>query len=83
MKVMIDIPEDIYNEIKEKHEISAEKFIRHTAYLEVAVEYGIPFPEDATNGEMIKTLFPNDSRNFLIVNMERDWWKEPYIREEE
>ena len=42
------------------------------------------FPEDVTNGDMVKALFPNDSRDFLIVNMDRDnWWNAPYKAESE
>ena len=43
----------------------------------------IPIPTKATNGDMIKAMFPNDSRNFLIVNMGRnDWWNAPYNLQE-
>ena len=45
VELVIKIPEEIYNEIKEKHSISLEHFISYTAYLTLAVEYGTPLPE--------------------------------------
>jgi hypothetical protein len=42
------------------------------------------FPDNATNGDVIKAMFPNDSIDFLIVNMDRrDWLNTPYRRETE
>ena len=40
----------------------------------IAIQYCINIPEDATNGDVIKALFPNVSMNYLIVNMERNSW---------
>ena len=53
MKLIIDIPENDYNNIKEyceTHEIvkSTYSYIYH----------GTPLPDNATNGDVIKALFP-------------------------
>ena len=53
-----------------------------------AIRHGKPFPDGATNGDVIKAMFPNiplDENNFLVRksrhdNTEywKDWWNAPY-----
>lgn len=56
----------------------------------------IPIPENATNGDMIKAMFPNfkitDLKNKMIKvdisesydeYFEKTWWNSPYKRESE
>ena len=42
------------------------------------------YKKPMTNGDVIKVMFPNDSRGFLVVNIGRnDWWNTQYKREVE
>lgn len=51
----------------------------------------IPLPDNATNGDVIKTLFPDvkvygcsgyahpsDKSSVLLEHMSSDWWNAPY-----
>lgn len=35
-------------------------------------------PRKATNGEVLKALFPNDFRGDICVIKNADWWISPY-----
>ncbi len=51
---------------------------------DIPIYNAIIIPDGATNGDMIKAMFPNDSRGFLVVNIGRnDWWNTPYKKEVE
>jgi len=43
-----------------------------------AYKKGIVFPKNATNGDIIKALFPNVGRNFMNVIDLNLWWNAPY-----
>ena len=53
----------------------------------------IEIPDNATNGDVIKTLFPNVERcgvvlmdnleNIIATNVNLGWWNAPYKREGE
>lgn len=93
MRVVIEIPEDIYNHIV----IDSEYF---TPSLVNAFKNGTVLPQNSTNGDMIKAMFPSieiiDLPRFkevytgipfgkLIganIDCMRDWWDAPYEREE-
>ena len=85
MKLIINIPEETYD------------FIKRTGYhaqsLYEAIKNGIPIPDNATNGDVIKAMFPNGKYNEYFADVEmkteendtrfksvfdRDWWDEPY-----
>ena len=85
VEVIIKIPQKVYEDcimipsvIKDwKDEISK------------AFKNGIVLPEDATNGDMIKALFPNGSQvkgaSIYVMNDNKsnvfydfDWWNAPY-----
>ena len=36
----------------------------------------IRIPKDATNGDVIKAMFPNESD--FDTNFDLDWWNKPY-----
>lgn len=84
MKLIIDIPEEEYNHIKRTNEYS----IAHTGY----IYDGTPIPDNATNGDVIKAMFPkayvDENRYetpFIDVTYEGEvksfsetWWNSPY-----
>jgi len=76
MQIVIDIPEDDYRKVQDGR--------ASVSMMRKAIANGTPLHKCDTNGDVIKALFPNDSRGFLIVNMDRnDWWNAPYKTESE
>lgn len=86
MKVIIDIPKEEYDIIK-----SYKSFMSWTEGL---IKKGVAIPEGATNGDMIKAMFPD--MQFNIVNelvwtnidgqstrFLTEWWNAPYMKEVE
>ena len=77
MKLLIDIPEDSYERV-----MNPDKFYRDIDGEKIrwAVYKGIPIPDNATNGDMIKTLFSNTFDNFCErTTWEWNrWWNAPY-----
>ena len=82
MKLIIDIPEDIYNHII----VDSEYF---TPSLVNAFKNGTPIPDNATNGDVIKAMFPDaeihiDGNYVFIHHMGFwikciiRWWNAPY-----
>lgn len=84
MRILIDIPEYDYERIREYYEKndtveSTYSYIYH----------GTPIPDNATNGDVIKALFPNsdieEHRTYMKI-VEGDyllpcayqWWNAPY-----
>ena len=53
MKLIIDIPEEEWLFIKAKIAIEDD------SYIDRAIANGTPIPDNATNGDMIKAMFPN------------------------
>ncbi len=76
MKLIIDINEDTYKDIKRGkvytsvHEVPQESVL--------AIQTGTPIPDNATNGDIIKTLFPKIDDNFSNVIDLKLWWNAPY-----
>ena len=88
MQLVIDIPDGCYEEL------NSGRFPVQDAYRLVAwVKNGTPLPKGATNGDIIKTLFPNAEINYGLngivgvkfIHMtvfDLDWWNAPYKRED-
>lgn len=63
MKLVIDIPEEVYTFIRNVwKDVESDK---RSPFSELckAVENGKPLPQSATNGDMIKALFPDAKVN--------------------
>ena len=85
MKLIIEIDKEKYNQIVNSYQGSN---VRPKDY-EIAIINGTPITDDATNGEVIKAMFPNakiehqggivrfivDGWSFQIAE---DWWNAPY-----
>ena len=89
MKVIIDIPNHLYKLLKDLPSDSNEGTIENV--LMKAVENGTPIPDNATNGDVIKAMFPtadislNDSCFEGVVNkygFDMKWWNAPYQKGE-
>lgn len=90
MKLIIDIPKKTYNEISEKTtikcgEVFAQKLLKY-------IKNGTPIPDNATNGDVIKALFPNfymDERSHTVwvgydnMSFHKEWWNAKYMEGED
>lgn len=77
MKIVIEIDEDVYKKIvADKYAIYDKMFY--------SIKNGTPIPDNATNGEVLKTMFkPNRiTRTDDVVREEYEfdevWWNAPY-----
>ena len=81
MKLIIDIPEEEYKRL-----VYIDMF-----KLRGYIQNGTPIPDNATNGDVIKAMFPSgkiwksDSYMCLLIDgqgdaqmFDADWWNSPY-----
>ena len=61
MKVIIDIPEDRYKEIMTYKEGCVK-----LGYFETIIANGTPIPDNATNGDVISSIFNIDIKDKLV-----------------
>ena len=83
MKLIIDVPEaplygDMYTAICENGYI----FDEDNEYIAKAIKNGTPISDNATNGDVIKAMFPNgikiDRSTAYAKRVTEDWWNSPY-----
>ena len=85
MQIVIDIDEKEYKRIIKGNWIGE-------AMAEI-IENGTVLPDNPTNGDMIKAMFPNlaykdgsqterlfDSEDLVVGDLFNDWWNAPYER---
>ena len=70
MKLIIDIPDKDYEKLKDGH--------IPFSILDV-MQNGTPIPDNATNGEIIKALFPNE--HDFETDFDEEWWNSPYQKD--
>ena len=83
MKRLIDMPDTIWDWIiwGFPDEEDKDKLID-------LIKNSIPLPDNATNGEMLKAIFPDgipsgeDSDDYFIKT-DTDWWNAPYKADKE
>jgi len=74
MKLMIDIPDKDYD-----NKTLVDYFGCYSKMLDATIYNGTPIPDNATNGDVIKAMFPNDNTvKVMEVRMKSDWWNAPY-----
>ena len=75
MKILIDLKDVYYEGIKKERilDTSIQPIL-------MAIKHGVKIPDNATNGDMIKVLFPDEDLKSIL----RDdfWWNSPYKRGE-
>ena len=69
MKILIDISDETFTRIK-NHNVN----LKHLEIMCESVFNGIRIPDNATNGDVIETLFGND------YSAKKSWWNAPYQR---
>ena len=82
MKLIIDIPEREYKVICENNYVAV---CACPNLLSNAIKNGTPIPDNATNGQVIQTLFkPNrverTADDVIVENYDfsKEWWNSPY-----
>ena len=90
MRSIINIPEKIEEYIKDYIPIGAgDNVFCYPDEIARMIQNGTPIPDNATNGETIKAMFPNteimitDERVFLrdgtiVMIFPLRWWNAPY-----
>ena len=73
--LLIDIPEKEYEDLKNNIHISVPNLIKY-------IENGTPIPNNATNGDVIKMMFPEINKYFSNVVDWQLWWNAQYQKEE-
>ena len=73
MKLIIDIPEEVY-----KYGTLGLYFDCYSMRLHDTILSGTPIPDNSTNGDVIKTMFPNECD--FETDFDEDWWNESYQR---
>ena len=82
MQIVIDIPEDKYNQIVNSYQGSN---VRPKDY-EIAVINGTPIPDNATNGDVVEIMFNEediwDIQTALNLHSETiGWWHSLYCED--
>lgn len=75
MNVLINIDEKVYKTIKDIHNIDKSAIGTHT-YMLKAIANGTPILDNATNGDVIKALFPNE--HDFETDFDEVWWNALY-----
>ena len=71
MKILINIPEDVYTRLFDNGIQDNEIAVDDVCEMARALRLGTPMPDNVTNGDIIKAMFPNteimitDERLFL------------------
>lgn len=73
MKLIIDIPEEKYNDILHTH-------VNMRGIVGNAVAIGTPIPDNATNGDMLKAMFPDGVKTSIAYprDVSKEWMNAPY-----
>lgn len=85
MELLIDIPDEVGNEIRNSGKFCYEdRFNGKTlvAYMHRAIKEGVVLPNNATNGEVIKAMFPNVKTIGHPIKTENDSIRNHAIGEE-
>ncbi len=71
IQLVIKISEEHYNAVKKGQ--NEEPYSREFAD---AIVNGIPIPDNATNGDVIKVMFPNE--HDFETDFDAEWWNAKY-----
>ena len=77
MRIMIDIPDHLYKLLKDFPSDSNEGTIENV--LMKAVENGTVLPDNATNSDIMLTMFPDETDLHTFARHNKvAWWNAPY-----
>lgn len=72
MKVMVELPEKNYKELRNNF-LSAEC----KSILKKAINKGVVIPDNATNGDVMRAMF-SEIQYYSDGQLCSDWWNAPY-----
>lgn len=93
MKLIIDIPDDIYKFVCQ---LSCEDSYHYDDVVLTSVKNGTPIPDNATNGDVIMAMFGDDKvsafmgyvrimarvgnwfNEGVVAEFDDEWWNAPY-----
>ena len=88
MQIVIDIPEDVYTRLFDNGIQDNEIAVDDICEMARALRLGTPIPDNATNGDVMISLYPNlkyTIQNGRVVttigvasSFDLDWWNAPY-----
>lgn len=95
MKILIDIPQEMFKATQTYYSDNTTRLSMKSCIEKIA--NGTPIPDNATNGDVIKAMFPNAWRSNYIdsdnkctlyiddyeLEVDIDWWNAPYKGVEE
>jgi hypothetical protein len=77
MRILIDIPKKIEEYIKDYIPIGAgDNVFCYPDEIVRMIQNGTPIPDNATNGDVINALFPNE--HDFETDFDEEWWNAPY-----
>ena len=80
-QIVIEIPEVAYETCKSVKNVESEQGNFADLMLD-AIAKGTPIPDNATNADVIRTLFPNGIPKDIVWTLQddkgADWWNAPY-----
>lgn len=77
MKLIIDIPKKIEEYIKDYIPIGAgDNVFCYPDEIVRMIQNGTPIPDNATNGDVLKAIFPNEYD--FETDFDEEWWNSPY-----
>ena len=87
MRIMIDIVEGAYIACKAVKDVEDDGRNPLLSYLINSVANSTPLPENPTNGDMIKSVFPDialyeKNHDAIEISFNGVWWDAPYERGE-
>lgn len=89
MKVLIDIPQETFKATQTYYSDFTTRLSMKKCTEIIA--NGTPIPDNATNGDVVKAMFPNELLTSITstlwwgdnMSFNKDWWNAPYKGVEE
>lgn len=74
MKLIINIPKNNYNQIREGF------YEDNCGVMAISIIDGTPIPDNATNGDVIKAMFPDGIKTSIAYprDVSKEWVNAPY-----
>lgn len=90
MRILIDIPEEVKDNFVNNFAWGSQKCVDARI-----IENEIMIPDNPTNGDMIKAMFPNviyqegflyqivNGKQYIFLSVSEYWWNAPYKQKED
>jgi len=83
MKLIIDIPKEVYKDIM-IHNREMRESGKSAYYFEGLIQNGTPIPDNTTNSDIMLTMFPDETDLHTFARHNKvAWWNAPYQKGEQ